>query len=274
MGNGANPLDPPPVGAAVKLLKAGLASVLVVALLALLPVAGATAPVTGTITSCSSNWSCNFVFNTSAGHGWANGSSTGYLYPGTLSLKLPGEASTSTNLSYSTYIRQLTGTYTYWTIGTFLGTDVNTGTVVFGTTDSNYTITCHGHSGRGGGCTYTYTTDNGSVAVTLTAAEMTATALSCTPTTLALGKVSCTATVTNLWNSSKVPTGKVHISFPYGGKPASKGACTLSTSGSCKFSWTAGAGLCGAYTIVVTYVGSVSFYTSTASQAINLTDGC
>jgi hypothetical protein len=258
----------------MQFLKAGVASILVVALLALLPAAGATTPVTGTITSCSSNWACDFVFNTSVGHGWANGSSTGYLTPGTLSLKLPGESSTSTNLTYSTFIERLTGTYTYWTVGSFLGTDVNTGTVVFGTTDSNYTITCHGHSGRGGGCTYTYTTDNGSVAVTLTSAEMTATTLACSPLTLTSGKVTCTATVTNLWNSSNVPTGKLHISFPYGGKPTSKGVCTLSSSGSCKFSWTAGPNLCGAYTIVVTYSGSHAYYTSTASKAINLTDGC
>ena len=258
----------------MQLLKAGLASIVVVALFALLPFAGATAPVTGTITTCSSNWSCDFVFNTSAGHGWANGTSTGYLLPGSLSLKLPGESNTSTNLTYSTYIQQLTGTYTYWTIGTFLGTDVNTGTVVFGTTDSNYTITCVGHSGRGGGCTYIYTTDNGSVVVKLTAAEMTATTLSCSPSTLSSGKTSCTATVTNLWNSSKVPSGKLHISFPYGGKPTSKGTCTLSSTGSCKFSWTAGANLCGAYTITVTYAGTPSYYTSSASKAITLTDGC
>jgi hypothetical protein len=258
----------------MQLLKAGIASILVVVLLALLPVAGATTPVTGTIASCTSNWSCDFVFNTSAGHGWANGTSSGYLYAGSLSLKLPGESNTSSNLTYSTYIERLTGTYTYWTVGTFLGTDVNTGTVVFGTTDSNYTITCVGHSGRGGGCTYVYTTNNGSVTLTLTAAEMTATTLSCSPSTLSSGRTSCTATVANLWNSSNVPSGKLHISFPYGGKPSSKGTCTLSSTGSCKFSWTAGANLCGAYTISVTYAGTPSYYTSSASKAITLTDGC
>ena len=237
-------------------------------LLAILPAGGMAAPVNGTVVNCLNSAACTFTFNTTAGTGWANTTN------GRMSFQLPGEAKASYNLSYSAYIEKLTGTYTYWTIGTFLGTDVNTGTVVFGTTDSNYTITCVGHSGRGGGCTYIDTTDNGSVTVTRTAAEMTATTLSCSPTTLSSGRVSCTATVANLWNSSKVPSGKLHISFPYGGKPLSKGVCTLSSTGSCKFTWTAGANLCGAYTITVTYPGTLAYYTSSSSKAITLTDGC
>ena len=257
----------------MRVVKVGLASVMGVALLALLPAAGAVTPLTGTVTMCSSNWSCDFAFNTTTGQGWANGTSTGYLTAGSITLKLPGEANTSSGLPYWTYIQQLTGTYTYWTIGSFLGTDVNTGTVVYGTTDSNYTITCVGHSGRGGGCTYVYTTDNGTISVRLTKAEQTATNLSCSPTALNGGRTTCTVTVTNLWNSSNVPVGKLHITGPYGGKLSNKGTCTLS-SGSCRFTWTPSANACGASTITATYVGTTAYYTSTASVTITVNTGC
>lgn len=258
----------------MRLLTVAAASVVGVVLLALLPFAGAAVPLRGSVTTCSSNWSCDFVFNTSTGKGWANGSSPGYSYPGTMSLRLPGEANTTTGLPYSTYIQKLTGTYTYWTIGTFLGSDVNTGTVVTGTTNSNFTITCVGHSGKGGGCNYIYTTDNGTVTVRVTLAEMTATTLSCSPTTIVAGKTSCTVTVSNLWNSSKVPVGKLHIVGPYGGKLSDKGSCTLSSKGTCAFNWTAPVNGCGAYTITATYLGTTYYYTSTGSIAINVTDGC
>jgi hypothetical protein len=243
-----------------------------VLLLAILPAAGATAPVSGAITTCSSNWSCNFVFNTSAGTGWANGTSSGYLHPGTITVKLPGEAMTSTGLTYSTYIQKLTGTYTYWTIGTFYGTDVNTGKVILGSTDSNYTITCHG---TGRGCTYTYTTDNGSILVKFTRAEMTSTAISCSPTSINVaGKTTCTVTVLNLWNSTNYPTGKLHFRSSGGGSFSNKGSCTLSATATCTFTWHPNDNTCGWSTISATYGGTTLFYKSSGSTPVTVTGGC
>ncbi|MFI5418685.1 MAG: hypothetical protein ACHQ2Y_07320 [Candidatus Lutacidiplasmatales archaeon] len=229
----------------------------------------------GVVTACSSNWSCKFVFNTTAGTGWANGVGTGsYGKTGVLSLQLPGEASASYNLTYSTYIGSLIGTYTYWTVGNFLGTDVNTGKVVYGTTNTNYTITCHGHSGRGGGCTYTYTTDNGTIVVKFTSAEQTSTTLSCSPTSIGItGKSTCTATVSNLWNSSNYPTGKVHFYSSGGGKFSNKGTCTLA-SGTCTFTWHPADTTCGSSTLSATYGGTTYYYKSSGSAVIAVSGGC
>ncbi|HXQ94988.1 MAG TPA: hypothetical protein VN864_07490 [Thermoplasmata archaeon] len=237
-------------------------------LLAFLPIAGATAPVNGLVTTCTSTASCSFVFNTSAGTGWAKTTAS------TMSFQLPGEALASYNLTYATYIGSLTGTYTYWTVGNFHGTDVNTGKVVYGTTDTNYTITCHGHSGRGGGCTYTYTTDNGTVVFHFTKAELTSTSVSCTPSSVAVGggKTACTVTVTNLWNSTNFPTGKVHLASYGLGSFASKGVCTLSL-GSCTLNWHPFDNTNGLVSIGATYPGSVAFYKSTGSTSVTVTGG-
>jgi len=188
-------------------------------------------------------------------------------------MKLPGESTTSTNLTYWTYIERLNGTHTYWTIGTFYGTDVNTGKVVYGTTDSNYTITCHGHSGRGGGCTYTYTTDNGTIVFHFTNAELTSTAVSCTPSSIQVSsKTTCTVTVTNLWNSSKVPTGKVHLSTAGLGSFSNHGTCTL-VSGKCSLTFHPSDNTGGAVTISATYAGSSAFYKSGGSTSVYVNGG-
>ncbi len=236
-------------------------------LLTLAPASGATAPVSGTVTTCSSTTTCQFVFNTTGGTGWASTTSTA------LSFQLPGEAKASYNLSYSTYIGSLIGTYTYWTVGNFLGTDVNTGHVVYGTTDTNYTITCIGHSGRGGGCTYVYTTDNGTITFHLTQAEQTSTSVSCTPSSVAVGsKTTCTVKVVDLWNSSKVPTGKLHLSTPGLGSFSNKGVCTLS-SGSCTLTWRPSDNTVGSVVIAATYPGNSQYYTSTCSTTVSVTGG-
>jgi hypothetical protein len=138
---------------------------------------------------------------------------------------------------------------------------------------AGYTITCVGRRGRGCGCTYVYTTDNGTISIRLTKAEQTATNLSCSPTTLNGGRRTCTVTVANLWNSSNVPVGKLHVTNPYGGKLSNNGTCTL-TSGSCKFTWTPAANACGAYVITATYLGTAACYTSTASVTITVNTGC
>ncbi|MCI4341728.1 MAG: hypothetical protein L3K11_05090 [Thermoplasmata archaeon] len=259
----------------MRLWRIGLVATVGLVLLAILPAAGATAPMHGVVTRCSSNWSCDFVFNTSAGKGWANGTSSGYRYAGSMSVKLPGEAKTSTNLSYWTYIQKLTGTYTYWTIGNFVGTDVNTGRVILGSTNSNYTITCIGHSGRGGGCHYNYTTDNGTIVVKFTLAELTSTTLLCTPTSIGVSsKTTCTATVTNLWNSTNYPTGKIHFTSSGGGTFSNKGTCTLSSQGTCSFTWNSADDTCGSSTLSATYWGATYYYKSSGSTVVGVTGGC
>jgi len=228
---------------------------------------GSTAPLHGLVTSCSSASSCGFVFNTTQGLGWANAS------PPSLSLRLPGEAMTSPSFAYSTYTASLTGTYTYWTVGNLVGTDVNTGKVVYGTTDTNYTITCHGHSGRGGGCTYTYTTDNGTIVVYFTAADATATTVACTPSTIASGgSTVCTATVNDSGNSSARPSGNVSFSGAYGSTAgfSNGGNCTL-VSGTCSVSYTAPDEQLGTVPITASFAGTPSFYTSSGRTSVYVT---
>jgi hypothetical protein len=237
-------------------------------LIALIPAAGAMAPVNGTVTTCTSTSACAFVFNTSAGTGWATTTNK------VISFQLPGEAKASYNVSYSTYIARLTGTYTYWTVGNFLGTDSNSGKVVFGTTNTNYTITCHGHSGRGGGCTYTYTTDNGTIVFHFTQAEQTSTAVSCSPSGVTVpGQTTCTATVTNLWNASHVPTGKIHFSSQGLGSFASHGNCNL-TAGACSLKWTPFDNTVGSVTISANfYARGTAFYKSSSSTVVGVING-
>jgi hypothetical protein len=232
--------------------------------IALLPVSGATAPVYGVVTTCSSASTCHFVFNTSAGTGWTTAA------PPLLSFQLPGEAKASYNLSYATYIQKLTGTYTYWTIGNFLGTDVNTGKVVFGTTNTNYTITAHCQRG----CTYTYTTDNGTIVFHFTKAELTSTTISCSPTSISVtGKTTCIVKVIDLWNASNLPTGKVHLSAGGQGTLANHGSCTLS-SGQCSVTWHPADDTCNGAAISATFPGSATFYRSSGSTSVAVTGGC
>lgn len=244
---------------------------------ALAPVVPATVPhpIWGTVVNCTSTITCTYLFNTSTGKGWANSTVS---FPSTkqMALQLPGEGLASYGLAYNPYIALLTGTYTYWTIGNFVGTDVNTGKVVYGTTNTNYTITCHGHSGRGGGCTYTYTTDNGTIEVRFTNAEITSTAISCSPTTTHPGgKVSCTVTVTNGWNASNYPTGKVHLSSARTGSFNPSATCTLS-SGTCSFTFHPYDNTCGWVVLLATYPGSATYYKSAGSLliAVIVSGGC
>lgn len=233
------------------------------------------APIQGTVTNCTSTVTCVYSFKTSAGSGWANSTGSSTLTE-RMALQLPGEHLASYNLSYSTYIARLTGTYTYWTAGNFVGTDVNHGYVVYGTTNTNYTITCVGHSGRGGGCSYKYTTDNGTIVVDFTRAEITSTSIACSPTSTSPGgKVSCTVTVTNGWNASKYPTGTVRISSGNTGSVSNKGACLLS-SGSCTFTYVPADNTCGSVVLSATYPGTSAFYKSASSISISVvvSGGC
>ena len=259
-------INPLPFASVMRLLRLAWIGPFALLLLALVPVSSATLPpVQGLVTNCTSTTTCSFTINSTAGTGWATTTSTQF------SFQLPGEANASYNLSYSTYTASLTGTYTYWTVGNFLGTDVNTGKVVYGTTDTNFTITCVGHSGRGGGCTYVYTTDNGTVTFHFTQAELTSTAVSCTPSSVRVAaKTSCTVTVTNLWNASHVPTGQVHLTSGRLGAFASKGTCTL-VSGKCTLGWRSFDNTLGAVTITASYPGSTTFYPSSGTTIVTVT---
>ncbi len=199
--------------------------------------------------------------------GWANAS------PPSMSLRLPGEPLASTALSYSTYTASLTGTYTYWTVGNFVGTDINTGKVVYGTTNTNFTITCYGHSGRGGGCTYIYTTDNGTIVVDLTQADRTATTVACVPSTIAPGSSTvCTATVNDTVNATSRPSGNVSFAGAYGSTAnfSSGGLCTL-VSSSCSVTYTAPDDQLGTVPISATFLGTPSYYTSGGRSSIYVT---
>lgn len=227
------------------------------------------APLHGVVTNCASASSCDFQFNTTQGHGWANAS------PPAMTLRLPGEASTSTGLSYATYTARLTGTYTYWTVGNFVGTDANTGKVVYGITNTNFTITCHGHSGRGGGCTYTYTTDNGSIVVDFTNADQTTTAVACAPSTIGSGNSTvCTAWVNDTVNSTLHPTGNVSFYGSYGGVAgfSNGGSCVL-IAGACSVSYTAPDEQLGTMPVTATFAGTPSFYTSAGRTSIYVSAG-
>lgn len=253
----------------MQFVKLGLVATVGFLLLASIPVAGATTPANGVVTTCTAYWSCNFGFNTSAGQGWAN--STGYRAGGSIDLKLPGEAKTSTGLSYLTNAPKVTtkgANSTYWTIGNFIGTDVNTGKIVYGTTDSNYTATCHIVFRW---CHNTYTTNNGTIVVLFTRAEATSTVLSCSPSTLhPQQKANCTATVSDLWNASNYPTGKLHLSSPSGyGSFSNKGVCTL-VSGKCQFYYRTSDNACGAGTLGASYPGNLAFYKSSGSFQLDV----
>jgi hypothetical protein len=256
-------------------LRVGLASTVGLLLLAILPAAGAGAPVSGTVAACSSNWSCDFTFNTSVGHGWANGTSGGFANAGSITLKLPGETLTSTGPTYWTAVPKVSTAWpnsTYWTTGNFIGTDVNTGKVVYGTTSSNFTAYCHVVYRW---CHYTYTTNNGTIEVKFTLAEMTSTTLSCTPSTIKVAsKTTCTATVTNLWNSSNYPTGKLHFSNSALGKFSNRASCTLSANGTCSFTWHPSDNTCGSVTLSATYGGTTYYYKSSGATTVGVIGGC
>ena len=226
--------------------------------------AGVPVPLHGLVTTCASTSKCDFVFSNTSGTGWANAS------PPLMSLRLPGEAATSTSLAYSTYTARLSGYYTYWTVGTFVGTDVNTGKVVYGTTNTNYTITCHGHSGRGGGCTYTYTTDNGTIVVYFTGADPTSTAVACAPSTIGSGgSALCTVTVNDTVKPSAHPSGSVTFVGPYGSTAGfSNGAsCTL-LAGACSVSYSPPDEQLGTVAITASFAGTPSFYESSARTSV------
>jgi hypothetical protein len=152
---------------------------------------------------------------------------------GTVYFRLPGEASVT--IASGVYSGQavLSGSSStagtlYHVTGTFSATDVNTGKVVTGSTDT--VVGIKGHSGRGGGITFTLVT--GQITLDPTNKYGTSIAINCAPQSFLLGmSTTCTATV----SGGSSPGGDVtflqsggtgSVSFP---NPAT---CTLA-SGSC-----------------------------------------
>lgn len=233
------------------------------------------APLLGTVVRCTSTVKCLYNLTTRLGSGWAN-STLSATSKEVMALKLPGESKVSSNLSYATYTQHVTYAYpntTTWTVGTFLGTDLISGHIIYGVTDTNFTATCHPVFRW---CHYTYTTDNGTIIVRFTNAEVTSTAISCTPTsTKPGGKVSCSVDVTNGWNASKTPTGAVNISDGSTGTLSDKGVCKL-TNGSCSFVYRPADNTCGGVTISASYRGTAAFYKSAGSATVDVivSGGC
>lgn len=248
----------------MRIMRLGWMGLLALILLVVVPTSGSASGYHGNVTVCvKSTTNCYYGLNTSKSTGWATTTSTH------LSFKLPWESKASYNLTYATYVQKLTGYYTYWTIGNFHGTDVNTGYVVYGTTNTNFTITAHCQRG----CTYTYTTDNGTIVFRFTKAYLTSTSVSCNPSSFNVsGTTTCTAKVSNLWNSSNNPTGKVLLSTAGLGNFSGNGKCSLS-SGKCSLTFQSFDNTIGSVTIWATYSGTSSFYKSSGSTIVDVLGG-
>lgn len=228
-------------------------------------------PVVGNVTNCTSQTACGYTFSNAHGTGFANSTHL-------MTIRLPGEALTSYNLSFTSSTMKITNnypTYIYWTVGQFLGTDVNSGHIIYGSTSTNYSATCHPAYRW---CHYTYATDNGTIVVHFTNAEPTATGLGCSPSWLhPQQKTTCTVTVTNLWNASNYPPGKVHLNAggPSYGSFSNKGSCPL-VNGSCTFTFHVSDNACGLIIISATYAGSAAYYKSSGETSIDVyvSGGC
>jgi hypothetical protein len=231
----------------------------------------------GNVTNCTTQATCVYAFSNALGSGWATSTLSTTTGP-RMAFQLPGEAAASYNLSYSTSTAKVTNnypTYIYWTVGSFIGTDLTTGHIVYGTTSTNYSATCHVVFRW---CHYTYVTDNGTIVAHLTRAEATATSISCSPSTLhPQQKTSCQASVTNHWNVSNYPTGKVH--FRDGGSGlgtfSNKGVCTLA-NGTCSFTFKTSDNACGLIDLSASYGGTAAYYKSNGEVSVDVyvSGGC
>ncbi|MCI4337136.1 MAG: hypothetical protein L3K17_08125 [Thermoplasmata archaeon] len=244
-------------------------SAVAVLLVGFIPAASAAAPtISGKATSCSGLESCYFVLNTSAGAGWA---STSTYFGDIVSFKLPGESNTTYGGQYTPSVVNVSGT-TNHILGTFVAIDANTGKVWFGTTDTNVTAT--EHCSRTG-CSYTYALVNGSIAFQSTKFVGTTTTVSCSPSSFTAGKsTKCTASVKDLANASKKPSGTVTFStFSSGvGTFSHNGTCKLA-SGNCTVTFTPFDDASGTIGVEAVFTTHLTFYKSQASLDLYISGG-
>jgi hypothetical protein len=232
-----------------------LIAVVVLLAVAILPTASAgPSHAVGTATRCTSTVSCSYTINGSSGIGWAY---TGY---NSISFRLPGEGNATYGGAYSVHSIAVNGSV-YDMQGSFLVTDVNTGKIVTGATNTNISVTVYCHYK---GCTYTYKLINGTIAFRATHFDATSTTFSCSPSSIkAQHSTSCTVTVKDLANSSVNPSGNVSMQTRIAGVGhfANKGACTLS-NGTCTLKFTTTDEFVGTATLYANYHGTPAYYKS------------
>ncbi|MCI4319525.1 MAG: hypothetical protein L3K23_05260 [Thermoplasmata archaeon] len=238
-----------------------------VLVLAILPwVPGATGATTGPASACSGLGACSYTLNTSAGTGWAT---TTTAFGSTVSFLLPGEANATRGVPFTYKVSNVSGT-TDRVLGSFVATDANSGRILFGSTDTNITVTQHCSRT---GCYDTYKLINGTIVFRTTKFVGTTTTLTCSPSSFSAGgSTRCTATVKDLHSATVHPTGTVSFSTSYGGYGtfSHNGTCTLS-AGSCAVKFTAGDDTTGLFSIVASFGTHLTFYQSQGSQKVSVT---
>ncbi|MCI4363516.1 MAG: hypothetical protein L3K13_04340 [Thermoplasmata archaeon] len=238
---------------------------LAVLLLSAVPSVSASAVTKGAATSCHALASCSFIITNSNGTGGANTSTN------TISFRLPGEAKITVGGVYTSKVVNVSGHVDH-VVGTFAVSDINSGKVYFGSTNTFITVTPHCYRN---GCSYTYSLVNGTINFKATGLDGTTSAVTCSPGTFWAGNSTvCTVTATNLANSSSPPTGRVSFAIGYGtyGNFSKNGTCTLS-KGSCSVKFTPNEEQVGYVRIYASYLGNKVFYKSAASTLITITQG-
>ncbi|MCI4350685.1 MAG: hypothetical protein L3K15_04150 [Thermoplasmata archaeon] len=246
--------------------RTGFLAVPAVALLILLVVpAGSTAAGTsGTAKSCSAGLAyCTYTLGSGSLTGWA------YTTPSSIAFRLPGEPNTTSGVPYSATVVNVSGHIDH-VKGKFVATDVNTGKVLFGATDTYINVTQHcSHNG----CGYTYALVNGTIVFHPSAYDGTSTAVSCTPSTFPAGNsTTCTAKVTDLANGAKVVAGNVTFSTytSFYGTFSHHGICPL-VQGSCSVVFTPADNTVGSAYMYAHYPVHGVFFKSQGSAGISVT---
>jgi len=218
--------------------------------------------------------------STSAAVGGYVGQSPLLFSGGSVTFRLPGEAQpTSASGAYGGQA-VLDGTSStagtlYETTGTFYATDVNTGQVVAGATDT--VIGIKGHSGRGGGITFTLV--SGTITITPTGQDGTSTTVACFPSSLTSNEGSFTICIVKVTDSNpsstSAPTGMVLFSTSGSGtywSGSTHGAsCILRSSGICAVAFFPTVDSGGTMSIVASYTGDGSHYQSSGRTLLYVT---
>jgi hypothetical protein len=241
-----------------------LLPIVALVLVVTLPTVSASSATTGIAKQCTAGIAyCTYNITNANGSGWA------FTTPTSISFPLPGESNYSYGGQYSAKVVNVSGKLDH-VKGSFVATDVNTGKILFGLTDTNITVVKHcSHTG----CGYTYTLVNGSIVFHPTHFDGTLTALTCSPSTFQDGNsTKCTAKVSDLANSSNVVNGNVSFFtyVSYIGTFSHGGVCTL-LKGSCSVQWTPADGESGPIHIYANYQGHYIYYKSQGNALVDVT---